>query len=217
MWRIIALAAYAALGLGLSLPPAAGQSEKGPLPAGDWPHWRGPYFDGVSRETGLLKEWPDGGPRVLWKVKLSGGYSSVAVAGGPAIHAHRRGTRRKNASLPWTPPAVRNCGTPPTRATTTAMSASRRSTTAGRAPPRPRMATASVSTSRRWQPDRRNWPRTGERGQVNRRLRRGPLGPHYGRGRRPCACRNAREEWLAKWAAEHDAPEEPSPQRAFSP
>jgi hypothetical protein len=98
MWRIIPLAAYAALGLCLSLPPAAGQNEKGHVPAGDWPHWRGPHFDGVSRETGLLKEWPDGGPRVLWKVKLSGGYSSVAVAGG-RLYTHTARDKKEECVL----------------------------------------------------------------------------------------------------------------------
>ncbi len=30
--------------------------------AGDWPQWRGPNRDGISKETGLLKEWPKDGP-----------------------------------------------------------------------------------------------------------------------------------------------------------
>lgn len=37
---------------------------------GDWPHWRGPYQNGVSRETGLIDQWdPAGGDgsNVLWK------------------------------------------------------------------------------------------------------------------------------------------------------
>jgi outer membrane protein assembly factor BamB len=50
---------------------------------GDWPQWRGPNRDGVSTETGLLKEWPEGGPKLLWKAKGVGiGYSSVAIAEG---------------------------------------------------------------------------------------------------------------------------------------
>ena len=36
--------------------------------ADDWPGVRGgPRRDAVSRETGLLKSWPEGGPRRLWK------------------------------------------------------------------------------------------------------------------------------------------------------
>lgn len=52
-------------------------------PEGEWPGWRGPNRDGKSTETGLLAQWPDGGPELLWKVDgLGGGYSSVAVSGG---------------------------------------------------------------------------------------------------------------------------------------
>ncbi len=50
--------------------------------AGDWPSWRGPNRDDVSLETGLLKSWPDGGPKKLWTCKDVGlGYSGVSVAG----------------------------------------------------------------------------------------------------------------------------------------
>jgi len=53
-----------------------------PARADDWPCWRGPHHDGISRETGLPTSWPAGGPRVLWRTDLTGGYSSVVVAGG---------------------------------------------------------------------------------------------------------------------------------------
>jgi outer membrane protein assembly factor BamB len=50
--------------------------------AGDWPQWRGPDRSGVSQETGLLKAWPDGGPKLLWTFKDAGlGYSGPAVVG----------------------------------------------------------------------------------------------------------------------------------------
>ena len=49
--------------------------------ADDWPNWRGPRGDGISRETNLAKSWPTSGPKVLWKMDLTGGYSSVVVAG----------------------------------------------------------------------------------------------------------------------------------------
>ena len=50
---------------------------------GEWPGWRGPNRDGKSPDTGLLREWPAGGPKLLWKTNILGkGYSSVAVAGG---------------------------------------------------------------------------------------------------------------------------------------
>jgi outer membrane protein assembly factor BamB len=51
--------------------------------AGDWPQWRGPNRDAKSSETGLLKEWPQDGPRLLWEIKgLGTGYSSVAIVDG---------------------------------------------------------------------------------------------------------------------------------------
>jgi outer membrane protein assembly factor BamB len=51
--------------------------------ADDWPQWRGPRRDGVSKETGLLKDWPANGPRLVWQIKGAGdGYSSFAVSGG---------------------------------------------------------------------------------------------------------------------------------------
>src|SRR4051794_40509975 len=50
--------------------------------AADWPQWGGPNRDGVSPETGLLKEWPKGGPKLLWGVDPPGrGYSAPAVVG----------------------------------------------------------------------------------------------------------------------------------------
>jgi len=50
--------------------------------AADWPQWRGPERDGLSKETGLLKEWPKDGPKLLWHVSDAGnGYSTPAVVG----------------------------------------------------------------------------------------------------------------------------------------
>jgi outer membrane protein assembly factor BamB len=53
-----------------------------PYPGPDWPQWRGPNRDGVSRETGLLDEWPDDGPTELWSKPTGKGYSGVVVARG---------------------------------------------------------------------------------------------------------------------------------------
>jgi hypothetical protein len=50
--------------------------------AADWPQWRGPQRSGISRETGLLKEWPKEGPKLLWQLKDIGhGFSTPAVVG----------------------------------------------------------------------------------------------------------------------------------------
>src|SRR5262245_18587787 len=50
--------------------------------AGDWPQWQGPDRTGLSKETGLLKEWPAGGPGIVWKAAgLGAGFGSLAIAG----------------------------------------------------------------------------------------------------------------------------------------
>ena len=52
------------------------------LRADDWPAWRGPNRDGICRETGLLKQWPSEGPKLLWKATGLGiGFSGPAVVG----------------------------------------------------------------------------------------------------------------------------------------
>jgi len=52
------------------------------LHAADWPQFRGPQRDGVSRETGLLKEWSKDGPPLLWTYANAGvGFSGPGVVG----------------------------------------------------------------------------------------------------------------------------------------
>lgn len=48
----------------------------------DWPQWRGLNRDGISKETGILKNWSASGPKVLWRIPLGPGYSSLAVSQG---------------------------------------------------------------------------------------------------------------------------------------
>src|SRR5688572_27945461 len=46
----------------------------------DWPQLHGHNRDNISRETGLLKQWPQGGPPLAWKIQnIGAGFSSVAV------------------------------------------------------------------------------------------------------------------------------------------
>jgi outer membrane protein assembly factor BamB len=50
--------------------------------ADDWPQWRGPNRDDVSKEKGLLRSWPKEGPKLLWTCKEAGaGYSGPAIVG----------------------------------------------------------------------------------------------------------------------------------------
>ena len=48
----------------------------------DWPQWMGPQRDNVWRETGLLDTFPAGGPKVVWRTPIAGGYAGPAVVGG---------------------------------------------------------------------------------------------------------------------------------------
>jgi outer membrane protein assembly factor BamB len=51
-------------------------------PAADWPQFRGANRDGVSVETGLLRTWPAGGPKVLWSSTVAQGYAGAAIVAG---------------------------------------------------------------------------------------------------------------------------------------
>jgi outer membrane protein assembly factor BamB len=54
--------------------------------AEDWPQFRGAARDNVSKETGLLRKWPAGGPKVLWTIPVGQGYAGAAVVGGRVYH-----------------------------------------------------------------------------------------------------------------------------------
>ena len=63
--------------------------------AADWPQWQGPDRTRISKETGLLKEWPSGGPRVIWTAnRLGTGYGSMSVAGN---RVYLQGARDNNS------------------------------------------------------------------------------------------------------------------------
>ncbi|HEX8558675.1 MAG TPA: PQQ-binding-like beta-propeller repeat protein [Pyrinomonadaceae bacterium] len=62
--------------------------------AAEWPQWRGPNRDGLSKETGLLKQWPEAGPPLAWKAAGAGqGYSSFAASKGRLYTMGLRGER----------------------------------------------------------------------------------------------------------------------------
>jgi outer membrane protein assembly factor BamB len=50
------------------------------LSAQDVVQWRGVNRDGIYNESGLMKKWPDGGPKLLWHFdELGDGHTSAAV------------------------------------------------------------------------------------------------------------------------------------------
>src|SRR5688572_20894963 len=84
----------------------------------DWPQWQGPERNAISRETGLLKEWPKEGPPLAWKIKgLGGGDSTPSVAAGQIYGMSHRGSdevvwalSEKDGKEIW---AVRTSAAPP--------------------------------------------------------------------------------------------------------
>jgi outer membrane protein assembly factor BamB len=94
-WKIVTASALsAALLLGLFIcvdqtgitpvfaADSAGKAESaGKRPS--WPQFHGPQRDNISRETGLLKSWPEAGPTMLWEYADCGiGYSGFAIVNG---------------------------------------------------------------------------------------------------------------------------------------
>jgi outer membrane protein assembly factor BamB len=71
--------------------------------ADDWPGWRGPNRDGICQETGLLKKWPEGGPRLAWKATgLGEGYSGPAIVGNLLYTMGSREGQEWVIALDWT-------------------------------------------------------------------------------------------------------------------
>lgn len=64
-----------------------------------WPGFRGASRDGVSRETGLVDAWADGGPSELWRVSAGAGYSGVAIEGDRAFTLWQEADRQMLVAL----------------------------------------------------------------------------------------------------------------------
>ena len=74
----------------LALIPATAVAAERPVPMrgttarpfADWPQWHGPDRNNLSADTGLLKTWSAGGPKLVWKTSgLGAGYGSIAIKG----------------------------------------------------------------------------------------------------------------------------------------
>ncbi len=57
----------------------------------DWPQYLGPDRNAISQETGLLRSWPEAGPKVLWTISLGAGYGGGAVSKGKVYILDRVG------------------------------------------------------------------------------------------------------------------------------
>lgn len=57
----------------------------------DWPRMLGPNYDSVSSETGILKDWPEQGLRVVWATRTGTGYGNGVVSQGRLLQFDRYG------------------------------------------------------------------------------------------------------------------------------
>jgi outer membrane protein assembly factor BamB len=76
---------------GAPLPPDLGKRKTG----SDWPVFLGPTGDGVSSEKGIVRPWPEQGPRVVWEKKVGSGYSMPVVSRGRLFLFDRVGNRAR--------------------------------------------------------------------------------------------------------------------------
>jgi outer membrane protein assembly factor BamB len=71
-------------------------------PGGDkqeWPQFLGPHRNGISSEQGLLTEWPEGGPKVVWRSPGGVGMSGLAISRGRLVTLVQRGGKQVVVAL----------------------------------------------------------------------------------------------------------------------
>lgn len=82
------------VGLGVLLSTASIAADKESAESGaDWPRFLGPNANGKSPETGLLDQWPDGGPRIVWHKPVGKGYGAPSIRGRRLVLHHRKGSQ----------------------------------------------------------------------------------------------------------------------------
>ena len=77
---------FAAILVGLTAPAAAQQATWS-----DWPQFLGPDRNGASPEKGLLRSWPEDGPKLLWKMPVPAGFGTPSVSKGEVFLLGRIG------------------------------------------------------------------------------------------------------------------------------
>lgn len=73
--------------------------------AADWPMFRGPDLNGISRESGWASSWSGEGPKVAWRARVGLGFSTVVVGSGKLITTGHDG-RAKGQDTVWCLDAV---------------------------------------------------------------------------------------------------------------
>jgi outer membrane protein assembly factor BamB len=81
--RLAVKGGVSALALGICLSLAV-TGLYGTAGAADWPNYRGPDYNGITKEVDWKSNWGDSGPTVLWKKSVGIGFSCVTVADGRA-------------------------------------------------------------------------------------------------------------------------------------
>lgn len=56
---------------------------------GDWPRFLGMEHNGKSADTRLRKQFPPGGPPLVWEMETGSGYASPAIRGTKLVYFHR--------------------------------------------------------------------------------------------------------------------------------
>jgi outer membrane protein assembly factor BamB len=83
----------------MSNPDARFHVKPKPLPPGavthDWKSFLGPQHNSISTETKLLRDWPKGGPTLVWEFRKGTGYSSPAISGDRLVYFHRLDNRER--------------------------------------------------------------------------------------------------------------------------
>ena len=87
MTRVATFSAIASLVVCICAVSAGQPVPNSPAVGSDWPHWAGPNGNCTSDETGLLKEWPKEGLKVLWRIPVGIGSNHPSVVGDDLCYA----------------------------------------------------------------------------------------------------------------------------------
>ncbi|MBS0206288.1 MAG: PQQ-binding-like beta-propeller repeat protein [Planctomycetes bacterium] len=66
---------------------------------GEWPQFLGPHRNGISDETGLLTEWPEAGPKLVWRAPGGVGMSGLTISRGRLVTMVQRDGKQRVVSL----------------------------------------------------------------------------------------------------------------------
>ena len=75
MMKLLTIVSVLGFTVGAAQPSADLSRQSAGGATADWPQWQGPDRNGLSKETGLLQQWPPAGPPAVWSISgLGAGY-----------------------------------------------------------------------------------------------------------------------------------------------